>query len=45
VLGWQPRTDLNAGLTRTVAYFEKLLSRRGPMLGQRASRPAPLPVK
>jgi UDP-glucuronate decarboxylase len=45
VLGWQPRTDLNAGLTRTIAYFEKLLSQRGPMLGQRASRPAPLPVK
>ncbi len=45
VLGWQPRTELNTGLTRTIAYFEKLLSQRGPMLGRRAVRPAPLPVK
>src|SRR5580658_3168393 len=30
LLGWQPRTDLNAGLTRTIAYFEKLLAQRGP---------------
>ena len=45
VLGWQPRTELNAGLTRTIAYFEKLLSQRGPKLGRRAVRPAPLPVK
>ena len=45
VLGWQPRTELNAGLTRTIAYFEKLLSQRGPALGRRAVRPAPLPVK
>ncbi|HXC90947.1 MAG TPA: UDP-glucuronic acid decarboxylase family protein [Stellaceae bacterium] len=26
VLGWQPRTALNDGLTRTIAYFEELLS-------------------
>jgi UDP-glucuronate decarboxylase len=45
VLGWQPRTDLDAGLTRTIAYFEKLLSQRGPTLGRRAVRPPPLPVK
>jgi UDP-glucuronate decarboxylase len=45
VLGWQPRTELNAGLARTIAFFEKLLSRRGPELGRRAVRRAPLPVK
>jgi UDP-glucuronate decarboxylase len=45
VLGWQPRTDLNAGLTRTIAYFEKLLSQRGPERGRHAVRSAPLPVK
>jgi UDP-glucuronate decarboxylase len=45
VLGWQPRTDLDAGLIRTIAHFEKLLSQRGPELGQCAARPAPLPVK
>jgi UDP-glucuronate decarboxylase len=45
VLGWQPRTELNAGLTRTIAYFEKLLSQRVPELGRRAMRPAPLLVK
>jgi UDP-glucuronate decarboxylase len=45
VLGWQPHTELNAGLTRTIAYFEKLLSQRGPALGRRAVHPAPLPVK
>jgi UDP-glucuronate decarboxylase len=45
VLGWQPRTELNAGLTRTIAYFEKLLSQRDPELGRRAVRAAPLPVK
>ncbi len=30
MLGWQPRTELKAGLTRTIAYFDKLLSQRGP---------------
>ncbi len=30
VLGWQPRTELKDGLTRTIAYFEKLLAERGP---------------
>jgi UDP-glucuronate decarboxylase len=45
VLGWEPRTDLNTGLNRTIAYFEELLSPRGPELGRRAAGPAPLPVK
>jgi len=45
VLGWQPRTELNTGLNRTIAYFEELLSQRGPELGRRAAGPAPLPVK
>jgi UDP-glucuronate decarboxylase len=45
VLGWQPRTELNTGLTRTIAYFENLLSQRDPELGRRAVRPTPLPVK
>jgi len=45
VLGWEPRTDLNTGLNRTIAYFEELLSQRGPELGRRAAGPAPLPVK
>ena len=26
LLGWQPRVALKDGLTRTVAYFERLLS-------------------
>ena len=26
VLMWAPRTQLNEGLARTIAYFEKLLS-------------------
>ncbi len=29
VLGWQPRTELKDGLTRTIAYFDQLLSARG----------------
>jgi UDP-glucuronate decarboxylase len=45
VLGWQPRTELDAGLTRTIAYFEKLLSQRVPEFGRRTVRPAPLLVK
>jgi UDP-glucuronate decarboxylase len=28
VLGWQPRTELKDGLTRTIAYFDQLLSAR-----------------
>ena len=34
VLGWQPRTALKDGLTRTIAYFDQLL------IGARAGRPA-----
>jgi UDP-glucuronate decarboxylase len=30
ILGWQPRTALNDGLDRTIAYFDELLTRRGP---------------
>ena len=29
VLGWQPGVNLEEGLTRTIAYFENLLSERG----------------
>jgi len=29
VLGWQPRTEPRDGLTRTIAYFDQLLSARG----------------
>jgi UDP-glucuronate decarboxylase len=29
VLGWQPRTALRDGLTRTIAYFDQLLTRHG----------------
>jgi UDP-glucuronate decarboxylase len=29
VLGWQPRTALIDGLTRTIAYFDQLLTRHG----------------
>ena len=29
VLNWEPRTALKAGLERTIAYFDKLLSERG----------------
>ena len=28
VLGWQPRTELDTGLTRTIAYFDQLLGKR-----------------
>jgi UDP-glucuronate decarboxylase len=45
MLAWQPRTELKAGLTRTIAYFEKLLARRGPKFGRGAELRAPLPVK
>jgi UDP-glucuronate decarboxylase len=30
ILGWQPRTALNDGLDRTIAYFDELLTGRGP---------------
>jgi UDP-glucuronate decarboxylase len=29
VLGWQPRTALKDGITRTIAYFDQLLTRHG----------------
>jgi len=29
-LGWEPKIELNAGLRRTIDYFEKLLSETGP---------------
>ena len=50
VLGWRPRTELRTGLTRAIAYFEKLLSQRDQKPRARAPRtavrgPAPLPVK
>jgi UDP-glucuronate decarboxylase len=52
VLGWRPRTELKDGLTRTIAYFDKLLAQRGQGRGtpQAAIRRAagshvPLPVK
>jgi UDP-glucuronate decarboxylase len=28
VLSWEPRTQLQEGLTRTIAYFEQLLSNK-----------------
>jgi UDP-glucuronate decarboxylase len=43
VLGWEPRTELKDGLTRTIAYFDQLLSARGQ--GEGLGRPAPLSVK
>jgi UDP-glucuronate decarboxylase len=36
VLKWEPRTALKAGLERTIAYFEKLLSERGEITGQKS---------
>ncbi len=30
LLGWQPRVALDDGLARTIAYFDKLLTERGP---------------
>ena len=49
-LGWRPRTELRTGLTRAIAYFEKLLSQRDQKPRARAPRTtvrgaAPLPVK
>ena len=26
VLGWEPRTELREGLTKTIAYFDRMLS-------------------
>ena len=30
LLGWQPRVALDDGLARTIAYFDRLLTERGP---------------
>ena len=42
VLGWQPRTELQDGLARTIAYFDDLLSgrKRGPARSVGGARPA-----
>ena len=39
VLGWQPRTELKDGLTRTIAYFDGLLAAHDPGAAP-AHRPA-----
>jgi UDP-glucuronate decarboxylase len=41
VLGWEPRTELRTGLERTIAYFERLLSKYGRAAVERE----PAPVK
>jgi UDP-glucuronate decarboxylase len=41
VLGWEPRTELRIGLERTIAYFERLLSKYGRAAVERE----PAPVK
>lgn len=33
-LGWEPRTQLREGLVRTIAYFDRLLSRKDPDAGR-----------
>jgi UDP-glucuronate decarboxylase len=33
LLGWHPTTDLKAGLARTIAYFDRLLSERSQVEG------------
>ncbi len=49
VLGWEPRVELKDGLTRTIAYFDQLLSARSnSVVATRRRvlrRPAPLAVK
>jgi UDP-glucuronate decarboxylase len=42
LLGWEPRTDLQDGLARTIAYFDALLSVRKPVHAPsaRAAMPA-----
>jgi UDP-glucuronate decarboxylase len=30
LLKWEPKVDLDAGLRRTIDYFDRLLSRTGP---------------
>ena len=36
LLGWRPATSLTDGLTRTIAYFDRLLSEGGRSSGARA---------
>ena len=36
VLGWRPHVDLDEGLRRTIAYFERLLAERGRRAAQTA---------
>jgi UDP-glucuronate decarboxylase len=47
VLGWRPRTELKTGLTRAIAYFDKLLSQHGgnPGAHRTARDPTPAAVK
>jgi UDP-glucuronate decarboxylase len=48
VLGWRPHTELKDGLSRTIAYFDRLLSSRGQSAAPRraaARRSASLPIK
>jgi len=39
ILAWEPRVPLKSGLKRTIAYFDKLLT-RGPLPADRAPAPA-----
>ncbi|MGH7065308.1 MAG: UDP-glucuronic acid decarboxylase family protein [Stellaceae bacterium] len=41
VIGWEPRTELRPGLERTIAYFDRLLSKHGHAAVERE----PAPVK
>jgi hypothetical protein len=36
-LDWQPRVGLEAGLTRTIAYFDELLARASEVPGAGAA--------
>jgi len=45
LLGWQPHVKLTDGLSRTITYFERLLTHNGSLPASAALRtPAPLPV-
>ena len=37
LLGWEPRTDLQDGLARTIAYFDDLLSGRNSATSERGA--------
>ncbi len=40
LLGWQPRVALDDGLTRTIAYFDRLFTERGPpRVSERGAKP------